>query len=113
MLPISATAARMGMMISISAISSHGVRTVLLSTVAREASLPTPDKSRYRTSPVLGLHMYDNGVYQDSGFLIIASDRIAALLEAGDVGNKGFHFIRRQLRRGHASGFHLRGGMAQ
>src|SRR5271155_5478225 len=44
MLPISATAAGMGMMISISAISSHGVRAVLLSTVAKEAGLLTPEK---------------------------------------------------------------------
>src|SRR5580704_2974023 len=36
-----------------------------------------------------------------------------ALLEAGDVCDERIHLVWRQLRRGHASGFHLGGRMAQ
>src|SRR5271169_1322804 len=62
MLPKSATAARMEMMISIGAISSHGVRAVLLSTVAREASLSTPGKFYKRSQ--------EKNSFPAAGFLV-------------------------------------------
>jgi hypothetical protein len=35
------------------------------------------------------------------------------LLEAGDVGDQGFHIVGRQIRVGHAAGFHLGRGVMQ
>ena len=57
--------------------------------------------------------MSGNGVNQDLGFFSTASDGLASLLEAGDVGDKSLHIVEREIWGGHAAGFHLVRGVLQ